>query len=177
MQSLKYGSIRIELAVILRSYHKFLKDDLDGLLAWNHWLSATRETKELRQQSWQMGQSLLKLLNELEPETNTISSKLYPTCNYAIIFAIAGAIWQISPQELLLGYLQSWSSNLVNAGLRLIPLGQTDGQKILVNLQDTLIKVTQDILELRDEDLRGWGWGLSLASMQHETLYTRLFRS
>lgn len=175
IQSLKYGSIRIESAVMLRAYHKF--NDLEGLIKWNHWLSATRETKELRQQSWQMGQSLLKLLTELQPEIKPISRSLYPYCNYAIIFGIAGAIWKISTQELLLGYLQSWSSNLISAGLRLIPLGQTDGQKILIKLHDDLMQATQDILELKDADLSGWGWGLSLASMQHETLYTRLFRS
>ncbi|PSF35298.1 urease accessory protein UreF [Aphanothece hegewaldii CCALA 016] len=177
IQSLKFGSIRIESAIMLRAYHDFLGDNIEGLIKWNLWLSATRETKELRQQSWQMGQSLLKLLTELQPEIKDISSQLYPDCNYAVVFGIAGAIWQIPEHELLLGYLQSWSSNLINAGLRLIPLGQTDGQKILVNLQNDLIQVTQDILELKDEDLRGWGWGLSLASMQHETLYTRLFRS
>lgn len=177
IQSLKYGSIRIESAVMLRAYHEFLENDLEGLIQWNNWLSATRETKELRQQSWQMGQSLLKLLTELQPQIKPISAPLYPYCNYAIIFGIAGATWEISPQELLLCYLQSWSSNLVNAGLRLIPLGQTDGQKILIKLHDVLMQATQDILELKDEDLTGWGWGLALASMQHETLYTRLFRS
>lgn len=177
IQSLKYGAIRIESAVMLRAYHKFLENDLECLIQWNKWLSATRETKELRQQSWQMGQSLLKLLTELQPEIKPISAQLYPDCNYAIIFGIAGATWEILPQELLLGYLQSWSNNLINAGLRLIPLGQTDGQKILIKLHDDLMQATQVILELEDEDLSGWGWGLSLASMQHETLYTRLFRS
>jgi urease accessory protein len=174
-QSLKYGSIRVESAVMLRAYNFYLHDDIDKVIYWNQWLSASRETKELRQQSWQMGQSLLKLLNELEPQYRI--KFLLPYCNYAIAFGIAGAIWSIPPDKLLLGYLQSWSSNLVNAGLRLIPLGQTDGQKILVELQDDIIRVIPEILELKDEDLRSWGWGLSLASMQHETLYTRLFRS
>lgn len=177
IQSLKYGSIRVESAIMLRAYDDFLEDDLVSLVQWNNWLSATRETQELRNQSWQMGQSLLKLFNELEPEIKPLLDKLYPFCNYAIVFGVAGAIWKIPRQELLLGYLHSWSSNLVNAGLRLIPLGQTDGQKILVKLQDTLMQASETILELKDDDLRGWGWGLSLASMQHETLYTRLFRS
>lgn len=177
IQSLKYGTIKVESAVMLRAYDHFINNNLESLIKWNQWLSATRETQELRNQSWQMGQSLLKLLNELQPEIKPISIKLYPNCNYAVIFGIAGAIWNIPRQELLLGYLQSWSSNLINAGLRLIPLGQTDGQKILVYIQNTLIQVSQDILELKDEDLRGWGWGLSIASMQHEILYTRLFRS
>jgi len=61
--------------------------------------------------------------------------------------------------------------------LRLIPLGQTLGQSLLIGLQPSLLTATADIISLADENLTSWSWGLSFASMNHETQYSRLFRS
>ena len=62
-------------------------------------------------------------------------------------------------------------------GVKLIPLGQTTGQQILFNFQNQLVQATEDILTLNDDDLMACSWGLALASMTHETQYSRLFRS
>ena len=59
-QELKTGSIRLESAVLLRAYQTSITENIESLNQWNNWLTATRETLELRQQSWQMGQSLKK---------------------------------------------------------------------------------------------------------------------
>ncbi|MGL5033769.1 MAG: urease accessory protein UreF [Microcystaceae cyanobacterium] len=174
---LKQGSIRLETAILLRAYQSILEHNLEDLSYWNDYLSASRETLELRQQSWQMGQSLRKLLLDLFPEMAYLFTNLSPRCNYAIVWAIAASCWRVEPQLILLGYLQSWVSNLVSAGVRLVPLGQTTGQKILGNLQPQLITTSQELLSLQDEDLQSCSWGLSLASMNHESQYTRLFRS
>ena len=85
--------------------------------------------------------------------------------------------WQINSQTAVIGYLQSWATNFVNAGVKLIPLGQTAGQQLLFGLQTLLIETTQSILVWEDEQLESCGWGLALASMAHEIQYTRLFRS
>ena len=63
-QELRYGAIRLESAVMLRAYHAVEEQDLSALSYWNHWLSAARETEELRAQSQQMGGSLMRLLKE-----------------------------------------------------------------------------------------------------------------
>jgi len=131
-RSLCQGSIRLETAVLLRVYRCFCQEDFTKLNYWDNWLSATRETAELRQQSWQMGRSLLNLLRELAPARDR---------------------------------------------LRLIPLGQTLGQSLLIGLQPSLLTATADIISLADENLTSWSWGLSFASMNHETQYSRLFRS
>ncbi|MBF2020109.1 MAG: urease accessory protein UreF [Hydrococcus sp. C42_A2020_068] len=176
-QQLQYGSIRIEAAVMLRTYQSFRGEDLKAIAKWNAWLSAARETEELRQQSWQMGRSLLKLLIELQPQLQSIAGAIDSPCNYAVAFGIAAACWQIDPQVTIIGYLQSWAANLISAGVKLIPLGQTAGQQILLNLRDLIIRATQEILCLKDEELSSCSWGLALASMAHQTQYTRLFRS
>jgi urease accessory protein len=176
-KQLQYGSIRIEAAVMLRTYQSVRDEDLEAIAKWNAWLSATRETEELRQQSWQMGRSLLKLLIELQPQLQSIAGAIDSPCNYAVAFGIAAACWQIDSQATIIGYLQSWAANLISAGVRLIPLGQTAGQQVLFNLRDLIIQTTQEILRLKDEEMSSCSWGLALASMAHQTQYTRLFRS
>lgn len=176
-QELKYGAIRIEAAVMVRAYQTVGLDDVAALVDWNRWLSAFRETEEIRQQSWQMGRSLSRLLLELEPHLANKINTMGNECNFAIAFGIAAAHWKIDTSDALIGYLHSWVTNLITAGIKLIPLGQTTGQKLLLELHPNLIDASEEILTLEDDELSSCGWGLTLASMAHETQYTRLFRS
>ncbi|MEH1903886.1 MAG: urease accessory protein UreF [Nostoc sp.] len=171
------GAIRLEAAVMVRSEQAAKMGDVESLCRWNLWLSAARETEELRASSWQMGRSLIQLLGKLEPQIMPIANTVGNPCNFAIAFGIAVAHWQISIKAALLGYLHSWASNLITAGVKLIPLGQTAGQQLLLDLQPLLSAAALEILALEDDQLACCSWGLSLASMQHETQYTRLFRS
>lgn len=176
-QELCYGAIRLETAVMVRAYNSAKLGDVETLSYWNNWLSAARETEELRYSSWQMGRSLIRLLRELQPQVTFMANAVGLPCNYAIAFGVAAAHWQIDLSSAILGYLHSWTTNLITAGIKLIPLGQTAGQKLLLELHANLNSATQEILTLEDDDLSSCGWGLSLASMAHETQYTRLFRS
>ncbi len=185
-QELRYGSIRVEASIMLRAYHAAAAQDSVSLLKWNHWWSAARDTEELRLQSWQMGRSLLRLFLDLEDPAQTatlhkswsaLRDLFGQECNFAIAFGLVAAAWQIEPTAALLGYLQSWATNLVSAGIKLIPLGQTAGQQLLLNIEGEIQDAVQVISQLSDEALESCGWGLSLASMAHETMYSRLFRS
>ncbi|AFZ17762.1 urease accessory protein UreF [Allocoleopsis franciscana] len=184
-QELRYGAIRLETAVMIRAYQSVLSENIEALGYWNAWLTAAKETTELRAQSWQMGNSVIRLFLDLSPPLPTnatlslqdLASAAGTPCNYAIAFGLAAAYWQIDLTASVLGYLHSWASNLINAGVKLIPLGQTAGQQLLLELNTGLIGCTQEILALQDEQLSSCGWGLALASMAHETQYTRLFRS
>jgi len=197
IQELRYGAIRLETAVLIRVYESASSHDLSRLNYWNQWLSAFRETEELRQQSWQMGRSLVRLLQALsqkEEETQGVGSSQQKKiekanalvewidacgepCNFAVAFALAAANWQIDLESTILGYLHSWAGNLVNAGVRLIPLGQTQGQQLLLNLYPQLEQTTTQVLNCSDQELWSCSWGVTIASMNHETLYSRLFRS
>ncbi|WP_392533557.1 urease accessory protein UreF [Nostoc sp. C117] len=172
-----YGAIRLETAVMVRADKSAKIGDIESLCSWNLWLSAARETEELRTCSWQMGRSLSQLLGKLEPEIVPITNAVGNPCNYAIAFGIALSHWQINIKAGLLAYLHSWASNLITAGVKLIPLGQTAGQQLLLDLQPLISNMALEILTLEDDQLSCCSWGLSLASMQHETQYTRLFRS
>lgn len=183
-QELTHGAIRLEAAVMVRSYRATAARDVEALVRWNHWLSASRETEELRQQSWQMGHSLLRLFMANHPDEIEATFGLEQLehlqtqpCNFAIAYGLVAAHWHIPLQPALLGYLHSWVTNLIGAGVKLIPLGQTSGQHLLFQLHAVLENVADEILSLEDEDLDSCGWGLALASMAHETQYSRLFRS
>ena len=191
-RELQAGSIRMETAVMDRAYQSVIKLDgeenfandgggittgVERLQYWNQWLSAARETEELRQQSWQMGGSLMKLVIELTPEIQDLVSKIELPYNYAIGFGVTARHWQIDRRATIAAYLHSWVTNQIGAGIKLIPLGQTAGQQILWELQELLDLLSANIPTLADEDLYTCSWGLSIASMQHETLYSRLFRS
>jgi len=176
-QELRYGAIRLEAAVMVRAYNSAKLGDTETLSYWNNWLSAARETEELRSSSWQMGRSLIRLLLELQPQLAQSANVVGLPCNFAIAFGIAAAHWQIDLSAAILGYLHSWITNLITAGVKLIPIGQTAGQQLLLEIHANLSSAAQEILALEDDDLNSCGWGLSLASMAHETQYTRLFRS
>ena len=176
-RELQVGTIRIEVAMMDRAYLAGIDTDGERLRYWNQWLSALRETEELRQQSWQMGGSLTKLVLELTPGIQNLITAIDRPCNYAIAFGIIAQYWQIDRHTTIAAYLHSWVTNFLSAGIKLIPLGQTAGQQILWELQDEIDTLAQAIPALTDEDLYACSWGMSLASMQHETLYSRLFRS
>lgn len=195
IDNLKFGSIQMEVAIMVRAYLAIHQGDFTRLMYWQNWANATRDTAELRQQSLQMGRSLIKLFLNLSTSSTkplNINQDLQSNiieqiqqqiaidntfCHWAIAYGIIATHWQIDIKTAILGYLHSWLTNLINAGVKLIPLGQTDGQRVLWSMQSTIYQTTQNILKLTDDDLVNCNWGLSLASMAHESQYTRLFRS
>lgn len=176
-QELRCGAIRLDAAAMVTAMRATATADWESLRQSNAQLSALRETSELREQSWQMGRSLLRLLQELEPSLASPLAACGESCNFAIAYGIAAQHWQINEQAAVLGYLQSWVSNLVNAGVKLIPLGQTAGQKMLLALSPELEATAAVALSQPLEMIYTCSWGMAIASMNHETLYTRLFRS
>ncbi len=187
-REMSFGFVVNEAAIALRAHQAVMSDDMSALNYWNNWLSATRETEEVRLASWQMGQSLMKLWGQLpDYQDDRLSiSQLLPTakdnsqgkgCNYAIAFGIVAANLGIDASNTVSGYIYSWLSNLVSAAVRAVPFGQTTGQQILFRLSNDILDSSQLALERSDDELEWCGWGASLASANHEIQYSRLFRS
>lgn len=175
LQELRYGVVRLDVAIATRIHQNL--NSPDQLAYWNQWLTASRDTAELRQQSWHMGRALVRLVCILHPELQATFNACGTPCNFAVAFSIIAAHWQIDIHTMALGYLQSWAANLIGAAVKLVPLGQTDGQRCLLQLIPELRAAAATIVDLQDDQLYVSGWGGAIASMHHETLYTRLFRS
>jgi len=176
---LEYSVSRMEAPVMLRSIAAWDAGDFATLKKWNALFLASRETSELRAETVQMGYSLRKLLMEFAITTADVRDKLtglgeiaFPTS-----FACAATLWQILPQPALVAYLWAWLENQAMVAVKAVPLGQTDGQRMLLALGDRLGPMAARAASLEDDELGSFAPGLALLSSQHETQYSRLFRS
>ena len=96
---------------------------------------------------------------------------------YPVAVAVAAAGHGIALEPALSAYLQAIAANWVSAGVRLIPLGQTDGQRVLAALEAVVAATAQRALAATLEDIGSAAFRADLAGARHETQYTRLFRS
>ena len=140
---------------------------------------ASRETRELHQESRQMGyslQQLLKGLHELdEPGREFLARQTEP--HLALGWALAARAWGISPQDALAAWLWSWLENQLAVLMKTLPLGQQAAQRMTSELSPALQQAQQHASNLDLSRLGSAAFGLSLASMAHERQYSRLFRS
>ena len=97
-------------------------------------------------------------------------------CHSAVFGAVAARAG-IALADALTGYLQALAANLVSAGLRLGIIGQTDGQRILSALEPAVGRAAAAATTRDPADFGAATFAVDLASMAHETQYTRLFRS
>jgi len=139
---------------------------------WNEIFLASRETAELRAETVQMGYSLNRLLEDLGLGEVPVEEPSFPAA-----FAYAATQWQIEPEAALQAYLWTWLENQVMAAVKAVPLGQTDGQRILLSLGDRLPSIAKKAMQIEDQELGNFAPGLAMLSSKHETQYSRLFRS
>jgi urease accessory protein len=95
----------------------------------------------------------------------------------AVVLGARSASQGIPLALALPAFLQSYTANLVSAAVRLIPLGQTGGQLAIAALEDAVLAACADATNSTTDDLGSAAFMVDLASMAHETQYTRLFRS
>lgn len=139
---------------------------------WNDLFLASRETAELRAETVQMGYSLNKLLPQLGIDPVPLEEPAFPAA-----FAAAVDAWEIEPRDALQAYLWSWLENQVMAAVKAVPLGQTDGQKLLLSLGERIAPLAARAAQMSDDELGNFAPGLALLSSRHETQYSRIFRS
>ncbi len=96
---------------------------------------------------------------------------------YPVAVGVAAAGHRVPLKEALNAYLQALTANWVSAAVRLIPLGQTDGQRVIAALEQAVAATAKRALTATLDDLGGAAFRADIASMRHETQYTRLFRS
>ncbi len=140
---------------------------------------ASRESRELRLESRQMGYSLEQLLAglpELDDEARALFAAL-PEPGLAVAWALAARAWQIAPQDALAAWLWGWLENQLAVLMKTLPLGQQATQRLTSQLLPLLEQAQRRASELAAEPWGSAAFGLALASMAHERQYSRLFRS
>lgn len=137
---------------------------------------ACRETAELRLEERNRGRALLGVLQKLGLEIEKDVSDVLRRCQLAG-FAYASAQWQIAKIDMLNGYAWSWLENTCLSGVKIIPLGQSDGQRMLAELAVDVDEAINTALSLTDDDIGAGSPALAIASSRHHYQYTRLFRS
>lgn len=171
------GSLRtLDLPVLARLHAAWSRNDPVSVAVWNSQLMAMRETREARAEDLHMGMALSKVLVDLRLNTPPIPGAA-GEASYAAMFALACSNWQIATRDTLQAYAWAWAETQVLAAIKLVPLGQRAGQRILHELILMLAEATTQALDLSDEDIGISGVMQSFASARHETQYTRLFRS
>ena len=166
----------MEAPIFLRLVAAWKSGDVEAAQRWNLEFVASRETAELRAETLQMGYSLRTLLDSLAIE-NAQQLEAFDELAYPTAFAFAVAAWKIDEREALTAYLFAWIENQVLAALKCVPLGQTDGQRILLDLAQRIASVVGVAGTIQDQDLASFAPGLALLSARHETQYSRIFRS
>jgi urease accessory protein len=177
--SLQIYQARFELPVLYRLYQAWQAQDLVAVQEWDMFYQAGRDTAEGWAETRQMGYSLRRLLNDLKPmspalvaQINALESPAFPT-----LYAAIAQHWQIPAEQVLHGYIWGWLENQASAAMKAVPLGQVAGQTILLSLGERLPQVIEAAMQLPDDAMSNFNPLLSIAGCQHETQYSRLFRS
>jgi urease accessory protein len=173
---LQHSIASLELPVLLRLQQAFSAGDQLAVKRWCQYLIASRETSELRKEELQRGAALIRLLPNLDINIPDGMEKTVASSQLCGI-ALAAVQWGIDTEKSMAGYCWSWLENTVMAGVKLIPLGQTQGQKILYRLSELVPGAIAQAQSINDSDVGSCTPALAIASSCHENQYTRLFRS
>jgi urease accessory protein len=176
---LNHGSGRSDCILLASAYGaskskaaKELKDIAELGLAYC-------STQELELETTQQGRAFMRVTNDVTP--SPLLKMLNGIWSGAVIYPIAVAVVaaekEIPLADTLTAYLHGFISNLVSASVRLIPLGQTDGQKIIAALAPDVLALAEYAQTSKIDDLGSAALMVDWCSSQHETQYTRLFRS
>ncbi len=162
--------------------------DVDAVRQLNDEFLATRESAELRAASVQLGYSMRLLLAQLPEFPARIVQVLHSIDEPALpcVWAAAAAAWSIPAGDSLSAYLWSWAENQVLVAVKSLPLGQSAGQRVIQAVGASMEPVMAGAADLCAAGADGAGRGvgrsnfapaLAILSSQHETQYSRLFRS
>ena len=177
---LRHGIGRYEAPLVSALMKVWTAADTAEICRLNGEFLASRESAELRAETAQMGFSLHQLVRDLrDPGLSPIESTLASLEEIAFPTGWSGlaAHWKISPPDALTAYLWSWAENQVMAALKVVPLGQASGQRLLAELGGLIPSVAVDALKLPETGWSNFTPAFAIACARHETQYSRLFRS
>lgn len=175
---LQFGNGRNEAIFFVAAW----RTDGDDRMAIAELAAAHRGTSELNLESTAQGEAFLKTIRAAWPHralddwaAELSAAGIPPVMPVAV--AVVASVHGVDLRAALTLYLQAFAANLVSAAVRLIPLGQTDGQRVCARLEPVLIDCVDAALAANTDDIGTATPVVDWTSMRHETQHTRLFRS
>jgi urease accessory protein len=166
---LAHGSGRND-AILLRHAHR-ANDDRDALNDIAELAAAIAPSRERRAETLDQGAAFIAAAAAWQPPD------LPPHVAYPVVVGALAGRHAIDEDATTAAYLQAFATNLISAAVRLVPLGQSTGLRVLARLEPTILDVAGSSRTGTLDDLGGCTFRSDLAAMRHETQYTRLFRS
>ncbi|WP_244472071.1 urease accessory protein UreF [Prosthecomicrobium hirschii] len=181
---LRHGAGRNDAILFAAAWRAAAGSDVATLAEIVELAAALQPTRERRLEASQQGAAFVKAVTDAWPHdamaalVATLQARFGTVpWTYAVAVATASAAHGIALSDALPATLQAFAANVISAGVRAIPLGQTDGLRILRRLGPVIAEVAVEGLAAGLDDLGGAAVRADIASMKHETQYTRLFRS
>jgi urease accessory protein len=171
-----------DLVFCMAAFRLAARQELPALLALDHLCTAYKVPRELRLESQHTGQAFLRAATALHPPplVGEFLQRVHQDAtpgHHAVVFGLVTQGLGIPQEQAGLAYLYNVTAGLVAAAVRLIPLGQSAGQRLLHEMAPTLLDVRQLYRHLTPKEAWSCTPGVEIRSMQHERLYSRLCRS
>lgn len=167
----------LDLAVFVRVHRAFVAADNPTAQRWNAFLFASRATAELQAEDRHLGSALGRVLETMGLPSPAPPPPSDAPTTFVTAFARAAAHWALDLPSALQAFAFAWAEAQVSAAVRLVPLGQSAGVRILSQLAAVIPGVVERALSLPDEDISAAAPLQAILSAAHETQYSRLFRS
>jgi len=165
----------LDLPILLRLYRAWGSGDAAAVEFWNAQLVAARETAELRAEELHLGRALARVLTSLGVAEAAVWLEAAPA--FCTMFSLAAVRWNIPAGDALCGYLWTWTENQVLAAIKLVPLGQSAGQRLLHRLIESMPGIADSAALLPNASIGVGAILQPIGSALHESQYSRLFRS
>lgn len=166
--------------VLCAAYDMAVAEEWEALHDLEEVLTAMKLTKESKASGLRMGKALMRIAVELVDDsklTTFYQSRRSLGINYPVAFAMLCSKLDISKTDCLQAFVFSSVNGVVQSGIKLVPLGNIEAQKVMMHLQKDMEDCVEIALETRVEDICNFCPGLDIASMKHECLTTRLYMS
>ncbi len=179
LDQLHLSLARSDIAIAAKAFAAWQRDDDAAITELNDWVRTTRESREGRAQTEQMGRSLLEWLKNRATDDARVArlAALAPAPTWPVAFGLAAAQTGAPLREALLAFAFGWAENMVQAAIRCVPLGQNAGQRMLAALAAAIPAAVDHARALADSERQAFTPMLAILSAQHESQYSRLFRS
>lgn len=182
VQMLSRNIVYTDAAFVSLAYDAAIKNNMEEIKRLDEECTAVKLPKEIRQASQKLGIRLLKIFGVVTEDPfidqlkNEIQMETMPG-NYSVLFGVFAYTFQINKTEALTGFYYNAAAGMVTNSVKLIPLGQQDGQEILFSLQPFIETLVKKSLHPDPEMIGLCSPGFDIRCMQHEGLYSRLYMS